>query len=99
MSDVQPAKVSLDLHFEAPPQPSAASQNQTPRTATEEQFEEARIVFDKTIGSHYRRGKTGYRRIGALFLTWADDDMQYKATEVGRACISPIDRAENRRSG
>ena len=47
-----------------------------------EQKEEARVTFDKTIEGHYRHGKTGYRQVGALFLTWKDDDLQCRATEV-----------------
>lgn len=45
-------------------------------------YEEAKITFNKTLKGHYRHGKTGYNRVGALFLTWKDDDMQCKATEV-----------------
>lgn len=52
------------------------------KSASETQFEEARVIFDKTIEGHYRHGKTGYRQVGALFLTWEDDDMQCKTTEV-----------------
>ena len=53
------------------------------KSASETQCEEARVIFNKTIEGHYRQGKTGYRQVGALFLTWADDDMQCKAKEVG----------------
>ena len=53
------------------------------KSASELQRDEARIVFDKTIDGQYRHGKTGYRQVGALFLTWAADDMQCKTTEVG----------------
>ena len=41
------------------------------------------MVFNKTIDGHYRHGKTGYKQVGALFLTWKDDDMQCRETEVG----------------
>ena len=53
------------------------------KSASEEQREKAKIVFDKTIEGQYRHGKTGYRQVGALFLTWKDDDLQCRATEVG----------------
>lgn len=46
------------------------------------QDEEAKIEFNKTLAGHYSNGKTGYDRVGALFLTWKDDDMQCKTTEV-----------------
>ena len=54
-----------------------------PKSPSETQRDEARVIFHKTIDGHYRHGKTGYRQVGALFLTWADDDMQCKDTEVG----------------
>ena len=74
MSLLQPA--SVDLHFETPPHPKS------PRLQLEEQSKKARITFDKTIDGHYRHGKTGYKRVGALFLTWEKDDLQCKETEV-----------------
>ena len=46
------------------------------------QEEDAKIEFNKTLGGHYSNGKTGYDRVGALFLTWKDDDMQLRTTEV-----------------
>ena len=52
------------------------------QSASEIQRDEAKIVFNKTIDGRYRHGKTGYRQVGALFLTWKDDDMQCKETEV-----------------
>ena len=62
------------------PQPS---QHHRAKIASETQREEARVVFNKTIEGHYRDGRTGYRRVGALFLTWAADDLQCKTQEVG----------------
>lgn len=53
-----------------------------PKSPSETQRDEARVIFHKTIDGHYRHNKTGYRQVGALFLTWADDDMQCKDTEV-----------------
>ncbi len=60
----------------------APYQHQRAKSDSETQCEEARVIFDKTIAGHYRYGKTGYRNVGALFLTWADDDMQCKDAEV-----------------
>ena len=54
-----------------------------PKSPSQAQAEQARIIFDKTLAGHYRDGRTGYRNVGALFLTWADDDLQCKNTEVG----------------
>lgn len=69
-----PAQIDLHLHAEAPPRPA--------KKKWEEQNEEARITFHKTIDGHYRHGKTGYARVACLFLTWLDDDIQCKETEV-----------------
>lgn len=66
---------TLDLHLEAPPQ-----------VQWENQTKEARITFDKTLKGHYH-GKSGYKRVGCLLLTWEDDDMQCKQTEVGEKII------------
>ena len=79
MSESTPI-ATVDLRRESP---SQTRQYQNPATASEKQNEEARVTFDKTIGGHYRHGKTGYRRVGVLFLTWLDDDMHCKSTEVG----------------
>ncbi|KAK0513636.1 hypothetical protein JMJ35_004000 [Cladonia borealis] len=46
------------------------------------QYERARVTFDKTISGHYRDGKTGYKDVGVLFITWEEDDLQCKETEV-----------------
>ena len=48
-----------------------------------------RKIFDRVIGENYRRGKTGYKRVHALFLTWQDDDMHCKETEVGPSKALP----------
>ena len=49
------------------------------------QYERARVTFDKTISGHYRDGKTGYKDVGVLFITWEEDDLQCKETEVSAA--------------
>ena len=72
-----------------------------PKTLEEIQKEEAQITFNKTLNGHYRHGKPDYERVGALFLTWEEDDMQCKATEVGylaRFLISNTDTRPGRRS-
>ena len=75
-------KASIDVHFETPPHP------QSPRSKLEEQFKDAQITFDKTIDGHYRHGVTGYKRVGALFLTWEKDDLQCRETEVQSSAAS-----------
>lgn len=54
------------------------------KSASEKERDAAKLVFNKTIEGRYRHGKTGYRQVGALFLTWKDDDMQCKETEVDK---------------
>lgn len=44
--------------------------------------DEARLVFNKTIGQNYRHGRTGYVHVGALFLTREAYEAQGKSTEV-----------------
>lgn len=75
---------TLDLHTETPSHPQSPSVNPSHRfrPSLQKKYDEAQITFDKTIKGHYRHGKTGYEKVGALFLTWEDDDMQCKATEV-----------------
>ena len=53
-----------------------------PKSQEEQDEEQAHLTFRKTLDGHYRHGKPGYERVGALFLTWQDDDMQCKTTEV-----------------
>ncbi len=36
---------------------------------------EARLTFNKVIQSHYRKTGNEYSRVGALFLTWKDSDL------------------------
>ena len=69
------SKATFDLHLETPPHPASPPSDEEP-------YEELEITFNKTIEGHYRHGKTGYRRVGVLFLTWEEDDMQCRATEV-----------------
>lgn len=80
--------------FMMAPQPATASQNppngplpppshhHRSKSASETQRDEARVEFNKTIEGHYRHGKTGYRQVGALFLTWKDHMLQCREMEV-----------------
>lgn len=58
------------------------------REASAEVFRE---IFDRVIGANYRHGK-GYSRVRALLLTWQDDDMHCKETEVGPTRALPYMR-------
>ena len=70
-----PLKASVD--FQSPPTPP-----KTPKSVRDDVYEEARLTFDKTIAGHYRHSATGYKRVGALFLTWKKDDLHCKQIEV-----------------
>lgn len=73
MAASQPhAKFAMQL--ESPPQSSN-------RTAWEKQAEDAKITFDKIVDGHYH-GKSGYKKVACLLITWKDDDMKCKETEV-----------------
>ncbi|KAL8986001.1 MAG: hypothetical protein Q9205_000426 [Flavoplaca limonia] len=69
------SKATFDLHLQTPP-------HSAPPRPEEASYEELEVTFNKTIEGHYRHGKTGYKRVGVLFITWAEDDMQCRETEV-----------------
>ncbi|KAL8806794.1 MAG: hypothetical protein Q9200_004910 [Gallowayella weberi] len=71
------SKPTSYLHLQTPPTPHSA-----PPRIDEEAYEELEVTLNETIRGHYRHGKTGYRRVGVLFLSWEEDDMQCKETEV-----------------
>ena len=43
-------------------------------------------AFEKMMKSNYRKTNKPYERVGLLCLTWKDDDMQCKETEVDKLC-------------
>ena len=42
----------------------------------EQRRNEARLVFNKIIAGHYRDAANDYSQVGALFVTWAVNDLQ-----------------------
>jgi hypothetical protein len=42
----------------------------------------AQLEFNKSIAGCYRDGHAEYDAVGVLLLTWNDDDMNCKETEV-----------------
>ena len=83
MTSLNPS-VSVETPISSPDKsPPAPSHRQRSKSASETLRDDAQVIFDKTIEGHYRNGKTGYRQVGALFITWKDDDLQCRATEVG----------------
>lgn len=77
-----PLHAKFDVHLESPPQISN-------RTAWEKQAEDAKFTFDKTIDGHYH-GKSGYRKVACLLITWKDDDMKCKESEVSQTSLPTL---------
>lgn len=73
------ANSHVDLPFPPPP---LVYRRELVSSDKQEQNDETRVVFNKTIGENYRHGRTGYLRVGVLFLTWEDDDLKCKSSEV-----------------
>ncbi|KAL8682822.1 MAG: hypothetical protein Q9186_001151 [Xanthomendoza sp. 1 TL-2023] len=71
------SKPTSYLHLQTPP-----ARHTVPPRVDEGAYEELEVTLNETIRGHYRHGKTGYRRVGALFLSWEEDDMQCKESEV-----------------
>ena len=71
--DAPVAKVALDLHAELGP-PNQKRRPTIPKN--ERRREEARLVFNKVLASHYRANANDYSQVGALFITWAVNDLQ-----------------------
>ena len=65
---------------------SIKTKAETPNPSTKTESDNARIFFNQTLDGYNWRGRQGYRQVGALFLTWEDDNLQCKNTEVGRNC-------------
>lgn len=69
----------FDLHVESPPK--GFNQN-----AWGKQVEEAKITFDKVLDGHYH-GKSSYEKVACLLLTWQDDDLKCRETEVSHTVL------------
>ena len=75
-----PAIASGEFIVDSPPQPSKDQQYES---AEQENREIARIIFNKTIAGHYRHDNLRYRQVGAMFITWETEEMQFNETAVG----------------
>ena len=62
MSDVPPTNASVEAQVEDQP-----PNHHRAKTASEIQYEEARVIFNKTIGGHYRHGENRIQR-GCRFV-------------------------------
>ena len=69
-----------------------SSRDQSREASADKRYAMAQEIFTRVVGANNRRGKTGYKRVNALFLTWQDDDMHCKETEVGSSKTLPYMR-------
>jgi len=53
-------------------------------TKLDHQREASRIIFNKTISGRYREGEAGFEEVGVLLVTWRDDDLFCRDSEVPR---------------
>lgn len=88
--DAPVAKIALDLHAELGP-PKQKRRHTISRN--ERRRQEARLVFNKIIAGHYRDIENDYSQVGALFITWAVNDLQLNGEDsevnsFGAVCFS-----------
>ena len=76
--DVSVPKLAADIHVELGP--SRQRHRQT-LSKHEQRRAEARLVFNKIIAGHYRDAANDYSQVGALFVTWAVNDLQLSGTD------------------
>lgn len=53
-------------------------------TRLDHQREESRVIFNKTVSGRYREGEAGLEAVGVLLITWQDDDLFCRASEIPR---------------
>ena len=75
-----PAIASGESTVDSPPLPSQDQQYESTERANRDC---ARIVFNKTIAGHYRHNNLRYKQVGAMFITWETEEMQFNETAVG----------------
>ena len=83
-NDASVAKIALDLHAELGP-PNQKRRYTVSRN--EKRRDEARLVFNKIIASHYRAKANDYSQVGALFITWAVNDLELNGKDSEVSCI------------
>ena len=75
-----PAIASGKFIVDSPPQPS---QDQQHESAEQANRGNAEIIFNRTIAGHYRHNNLRYKQVGAMFITWETEEMQFNETAVG----------------
>lgn len=84
-SKITLTKTHANSHVDLPfPPPPLVYRRKFWSSDKQEQDAETKVVFNKTIGENYRNGRTGYLQVGVLFLTWEDDDLKCKSSEVDK---------------
>jgi hypothetical protein len=83
-NDASVAKIALDLHAELGP---PDQQRRYTVSRNEKRRDEARLVFNKIIASHYRAKANDYSQVGALFITWAVNDLELNGKDSEVSCI------------
>jgi hypothetical protein len=81
------AKIALDLHAELGP-PNKKRHYTVSRN--EKRRNEARLVFNKIIAGHYRDIGNDYSQVGALFVTWAVNDLQLNGKDSEVSCFRSV---------
>jgi hypothetical protein len=76
--DASVAKIAIDLHAELGP---PTQDRRCTISRNEKRREEAKLVFNKIIAGHYRDIGNDYSQVGALFITWAVNDLQLHGEE------------------
>jgi hypothetical protein len=85
--DASVAKIALDLHAELGP---PTQQRRYTISRNERRREEARLVFNKIIAGHYRDVGNDYSQVGALFVTWAVNDLQLNGKDSEVSCFKAV---------
>lgn len=67
-------------HKDEPPRKKRAET----MTRLDHKRETSRIIFNKTISGRYQEGDAGFEEVGVLLITWRDDDLFCRDSEVPR---------------
>ena len=85
--DVSGPKLAADIHVELGP---SRQRHGHSISRHEQRRNEARLVFNKIIAGHYRDAANDYSQVGALFVTWAVNDLQLSGTDSEVSSFKPV---------
>lgn len=66
---------TLDVHAEVPAQQRGRQRAPT-ISKNERRRNDARVVIDNVLGSHYKARGHGYTKVASLFLSWESTDLK-----------------------